>query len=106
MTSPPSYDKATDLPTPTSEEELTAFWKRFDLSDDQDTINKYLGTRVIQDLEYVTSDDVRTLSFRSWAEHNLTVVAKNRLVRAIESYSNPMNHYKNLLAVGGDINNT
>ena len=106
MTSTPSYDKDTHLPTPTSEEELTAFWKRFDLSDDQDTINKYLGTRVTQDLEYVTSDDVRTPSFRSWTEHNFTVVAKNRLVRAIESYSNPMSHYKNLLAVGGDINNT
>jgi hypothetical protein len=106
MDSPPSYETSTHLPTPTSAEELALFWKRFELSDEQDTINTYLGTRVIQDLEFVTSNDVRTESFRKWAENYLTVVAKNRLVRAIESYAEPMAHYKNLLTVAANTKNS
>ena len=57
-----------------------------DLADEQDTINKYLGTRFIQDLDYVTPNDMRTSAFRAWADHTISVVAKNRLVQAIEKY--------------------
>ena len=66
-------------------EELTAFWDRFGISEHQDAINKYLGTYSIEDLRYVSPADVQTTSFHTWAAAYLTVVAKNRLVAAVES---------------------
>lgn len=93
MTLPPDYAIATELPTEThmpattSSRQLAAFWKMHDLADEQDSINKYLGTRFVEDLEYVTTNDMRTMAFRTWAEHTISVVAKNRLVQAIESYA-------------------
>jgi hypothetical protein len=86
MSSPPDYDSASKLPASTASRDLEAFWKMHDLADEQDTINKYLGTRFIQDLDYVTTNDMRTISFRTWAEHTISIVAKNRLVQAIENY--------------------
>jgi hypothetical protein len=86
MASPPDYDSASKLPASTASRDLEAFWKMHDLADEQDTINKYLGTRFIQDLDYVTTNDMRTISFRTWAEHTISIVAKNRLVQAIENY--------------------
>jgi len=85
----PSYDEATQLPTLSSEEPLAAFWKMHGLAGEQDIINTYLGTRSLEDLEYVNANDVRTIAFRTWADHTITVVAKNRLVRAIETYTSP-----------------
>ena len=86
---PPSYDEATQLPALASEERLAAFWKMHGLAGEQDTINTYLGTRSVEDLEYVNANDMRTIAFRTWADHTITVVAKNRLVRAIETYTSP-----------------
>lgn len=84
-TFPPDYASAAKLPTSTGSQNLAAFWRMHDLDDEQDTINKYLGTRSIEDLEYVTANDVRTMAFRTWAEDTITVVAKNRLIQAIET---------------------
>ena len=86
MSSPPDYDSASKLPASTASRDLEAFWKMHDLADEQDTINKYLGTRFIQDLDYVTPYDMRTIAFRTWADHTISIVAKNRLVQAIENY--------------------
>jgi len=66
-------------------EELAAFWDRFGLADHQDAINKFLGTRSVEDLRYVGLADVQSLSFNAWAATYLTVVAKNRLVAAVKS---------------------
>ena len=66
-------------------EELAAFWERFHLTEHQDAINKYLGTSSLDDLRYVTPADVQTTTFHAWAAVYLTVVAKNRLVAAVES---------------------
>lgn len=66
-------------------EELAAFWERFHLTEHQDAINKYLGTRSVDDLRYVSPADVQTTSFHTWAAAYLTVVAKNRLVAAVEA---------------------
>ena len=66
-------------------EELAAFWDKFGLANHQDAINKYLGTRSVEDLRYVALCDVQTTSFHAWAASYLTVVAKNRLVAAVES---------------------
>lgn len=82
---PPDYASAAKLPTSTGSQNLAAFWTMHHLDDEQDTINKYLGTRSIEDLEYVTANDVRTMAFRTWAEDTITVVAKNRLIQAIET---------------------
>ena len=66
-------------------EELAAFWDRFGVAEHQDAINKYLGTRSVDDLRYVGPADVQSLSFNAWAATYLTVVAKNRLVAAVKS---------------------
>jgi len=66
-------------------EELAAFWDRFGVAEHQDAINKYLGTRSVDDLHYVGLSDVQGLSFNAWAATYLTVVAKNRLVAAVKS---------------------
>jgi len=66
-------------------EELADFWATFDLAEHQDVINKYLGTRSIDDLQFVTLPDMQTLQFHTWAGAYLTVVAKNRLVAAVAS---------------------
>jgi len=66
-------------------EELAAFWDRFGVAEHQDAINKYLGTRSVDDLQYVTLADVQATSFHAWAAAYLTVVAKNRLVAAVAS---------------------
>ena len=66
-------------------EELADFWATFDLAEHQDAINKYLGTRSIDDLQFVTLPDMHTLQFHTWAAVYLTVVAKNRLVAAVAS---------------------
>ena len=81
----PSYDEATQLPVLSSEERLAFFWKMHGLAGEQDAINAYLGTRSVEDLRYVNSNDMRTGAFRTWADNAITVVAKNRLVRAIET---------------------
>lgn len=90
---PPRYDEATELPAVSSDERLAAFWKMHGLAGEQDTINTYLGTRSVQDLDYVNANDMRTIAFRTWADHTITVVAKNRLVRAIETYTSPAANY-------------
>ena len=69
----------------THADDLVAFWARVGLSEHQDAINLFLGTRSIEDLRYVTLADVKVTSFNTWAAAYLTVVAKNRLVAAVES---------------------
>ena len=66
-------------------EELAAFWDRFGIAEHQDAINKFLGTRSVEDLRYVSLADVQSIAFNAWAATYLTVVAKNRLVAAVKS---------------------
>lgn len=65
---------------------LLAFWEDHGLLEFEETLRNFLGTHTIADLDDVHSRDLRTLHAIQWAQARLTVVAANRLARAVKIY--------------------
>jgi hypothetical protein len=74
-------------------EALAKFWDGHRLLHRSEELKAWLGTEVVEDLDFVYPHDLQTLRADQWLQATLTIAEGNRLKKAVSAH-----YYRNLAA--------